>query len=254
MQQKIIIPTELGEITVRNYMQFMKRIENATEARTMQLAMQYFCFLEEDAIYSMDANDIIEASSIIYETLQKKPKQLVGDESVVIGGVEYAFVADKDWSFGEFIDLQGLYSTDGHFPIDEFVKIVWREKDSKGNIQPYTAREEFIDDFPLDLALGSFNFFLTALESIVVEFPELFGEKGDDDDNESIYGLSTEAIFSKKWGWLGKIDTLAQGDVTKWDAVTNTDFRVCLTKMIFDDEKQALIDRKLKQQQAAMQG
>jgi hypothetical protein len=90
------------------------------------------------------------------------------------------------------------------------------------------------------LALATANFFSKALESISEEFSELFGSGEDSAD------YSSRAIFSQRWGWLGKIDTLANGDITKWDAVTEVYFRAALTKIIYDHEKQELISREMR--------
>lgn len=240
MQQTIIIPTELGEITLQNYLRFLQRIKGQNEYRTMQLAMQYFCHLPPDAVYSMDVQDIIEATSIISETLSKKPPVLKGDEKATIDGVEYIFCSDKRWTFGEFIDLQEAVASSEDLPLDTIVSITWRKVDSEGNPEPYTAKEKPIEYFPLDLALATANFFSKALESISEEFSELFGSGEDSAD------YSSRAIFSQRWGWLGKIDTLANGDITKWDAVTEVYFRAALTKIIYDHEKQELISREMR--------
>jgi hypothetical protein len=248
IQERITVPTEMSEISLTNFLRFQKRAEGQNEGRVMQLAMQYFCHVTEEAVYTMEVDDVMEISAMIAEVVTGKVPVLQGDETIEISGVTYQFVGDKKWSFGEFIELTTVAEGE-EIDAEKLIRTVWRPVDSKGNAVKFTAQESNIQHFPLDWGLATMNFFNNAFTSLSEEFPELFGGEGG-----SSMDFSMEAGFSQKWGWLGKIDTLANGDITKYEAVEETYFKTCFIKLIFDSEKQDLINRKIKQQQEMHHG
>lgn len=251
IQERILLPETLSEISLTNFLRFQLRSEGQNDARVMQLAIQYFCHVEANLVYMMDINEVMDINAHLHDVMTQEIPVLKGDETIEIEGKTYQFCSDKKWSFGEFIDLSESIKGDSEvLPLEDIVKIVWREVDSKGNAKPYTANEERIQHFPLDWGLATMHFFSNAFTSIGEEFPELFGGEGSGGSMD----FSMESVFSQQWGWFGKIDTLADGDVTKYNAVTELDFRVCLTKLIFDNEKNTLINRKIKQQQDLQHG
>ena len=42
-----------------------------------------------------------------------------------------------------------------------------------------------------------------------------------------------------RWSWFQMIDTLAEGDITKFDQVTDLNFILCLNKLSYNKEKAA---------------
>ncbi len=44
----------------------------------------------------------------------------------------------------------------------------------------------------------------------------------------------------ERWGWFGIIEKLAQGDVTKFDEVTNQNFILCLNLLSYWKERDAI--------------
>lgn len=244
IQERILLPESMSEITLANFQRFQQRAEGQSDARVMQLAVQYFCHVEARLVYMMDINEVMDINAHIADVMQQKLPVLKGDEQIKIGDKTYQFNGDRKWSFGEFIELSESMKGQDDLPFSKIARIVWREV-VDGKVLPFTAQEEDIVDFPLDWGLATTTFFSNAFTSIKEEFPELFDAEGG---KGSTMDFSMERGFSDKWGWIGKIDTLANGDVLKWDAVENTYFRTCLIKMIFDNEKQELINRKIKQQ------
>jgi len=73
-------------------------------------------------------------------------------------------------------------------------------------------------------------------QGVIRDYPDLFG----DPDAEPTYNLTSEGNFGRKWGWLSSVDHLAQGDVSKYDSVTKLPLHLCLTKLVFDAEKNDL--------------
>ncbi len=43
--------------------------------------------------------------------------------------------------------------------------------------------------------------------------------------------------FAKRWGWYQSIYAIAQGDITRFDEVTNYKLTKCLTYLVFEKQK-----------------
>lgn len=67
---------------------------------------------------------------------------------------------------------------------------------------------------------------------IVDQYPELFthGEQRQSD-------TSATGGFGAKWGWYQSIYGLAQGDVTKFDKITELNVHKCLMYLAFEKDK-----------------
>ena len=74
------------------------------------------------------------------------------------------------------------------------------------------------------------RFFLSFKQQIIEEYPDLFGGGIEGD-------LSPSANFSRKWGWYASVDHLAGGDVARYDTITTLPLSQCLTKLVYDKEK-----------------
>jgi hypothetical protein len=61
------------------------------------------------------------------------------------------------------------------------------------------------------------NFFFDFEVRLIEQFPAVFKQKEGEGAGES---TDARAEHQSKWGWLGTIDNLANGDVLKWDRVT----------------------------------
>ena len=76
------------------------------------------------------------------------------------------------------------------------------------------------------------SFFLQFKQRIAGNYPELF-EEGNESGNE----YSAQANFGRKWNWYQSIYGLAQGDVTRFDNITELGLFKCLTYLAFEKEK-----------------
>jgi hypothetical protein len=68
---------------------------------------------------------------------------------------------------------------------------------------------------------------------IINAFPSLFGQ-ADANENDD---FSIETQFSNKWGWYISIDKLANGDVRRFDEITDLQLLKCLAKLDFESDK-----------------
>ena len=74
---------------------------------------------------------------------------------------------------------------------------------------------------------------------LIQDYDGLFGQGGDG---------GTDAIsgFGKKWGWYQSIYTLAQGDVRRFEDITELEIHTCFTMLTFEKEKNELEAKQIK--------
>jgi hypothetical protein len=73
------------------------------------------------------------------------------------------------------------------------------------------------------------------VSELMREMPLLYTKQSDGRTD-----LSAQANFGSKWGWYQSIYGLAQGDVLRFDAVTQTELFQCLNYLTFEKEKNEL--------------
>lgn len=59
-------------------------------------------------------------------------------------------------------------------------------------------------------------------------------------------GLDSRANFASKWGWYQSVYALANGDITKFEEITELNFNTCLLMLMFKKEKTEIEEQELK--------
>ena len=59
-------------------------------------------------------------------------------------------------------------------------------------------------------------------------------------------GLNARANFGAKWGWYQSVYALADGDVTKFESITELNVNTCLLMLTFKKEKAEIEEQELK--------
>ena len=77
-------------------------------------------------------------------------------------------------------------------------------------------------------------------ERISKLYPELFGEQRDT--------TSVAGGFSRKWGSVEELYTLAQGDIRRFDEITKLRLHLCLMYLAFVKEKNETENRVIQSQ------
>jgi hypothetical protein len=97
---------------------------------------------------------------ILTELLECTPEHV---ERFTMQGIEYGFIPDLDeMSLGEYIDLDNNVSKweQMHVAMNVFYRPIKESKSGKYNIKDYSVKNpEFMENMPLDAALGSLFFF-----------------------------------------------------------------------------------------------
>jgi len=83
------------------------------------------------------------------------------------------------------------------------------------------------------------DFFLSFRDRLIDNYPELFTKQG---------GAEFSAIsqFSTKWGWYESIYTLAKGDITRIEHITELNVHKCFMMLAFIKEKNELEMKQIK--------
>ena len=73
-------------------------------------------------------------------------------------------------------------------------------------------------------------FFLSYRNRLTNNFPEIFGE-GEEE------GYDAQSQFSRKWGWYGVVYQIAQGNLLRFEEVTELPLRTALTFLEYEIDK-----------------
>ena len=82
-------------------------------------------------------------------------------------------------------------------------------------------------------------FFLSFRDRLIESYDELFG---------GVKGESFSAVsnFGQKWGWYQSIYSLAQGDIRRFEHITELGIHQCLMFLTFEKEKTELEAQQIK--------
>lgn len=162
MKQKITIPETLNDLTLDQYLRFLKVVDGNTDELFIRKKMvQIFCdvpLIYVEHIKQIDFGQITEQIiSVLNETPDLTPR-------FILNNVEYGFIPDldRDMSLAEFVDLDNL--TGNWYELVQFMSILYRpitkKKGNKYSIEPYKAKKfEDFKGIPLGIAIGAQLFF-----------------------------------------------------------------------------------------------
>ena len=139
MKYELNVPTNLKDITLGQYQQYIKLPEGLTENQIALKMVTIFCNVSDKVARHIKASDIQTIVTKLSNMFSGTPPL---KRRFKIGNVEYGFIPNlDDMSFGEYIDLD-TYLGD------------W------DNIEQYEVKDATIyKNMPLDAVLGSIVFF-----------------------------------------------------------------------------------------------
>ena len=82
-------------------------------------------------------------------------------------------------------------------------------------------------------------FFLSFRDRLVEDYDSLFG-------TEQGHSLTALSQFGQKWGWYQSIYALSQGDIRRFENITELNVHKCLTMLTFMKEKSDLESKQIK--------
>ena len=177
MNQTLTIPTSLKDITLSNYVKFLKISEsNTDELFINQKMIQIFTGLELSYVDKMASTDFIDIASQLQKVLAETPELI---NRFTLNNVDYGFIPDfEKLTLGEFIDLDNALGD--WSKLSEIMSVLYRPiKESKGNqytIQSYTGEQQPFENMPLDVVLGSMVFFWSLSNQLLEIIPNYLKE------------------------------------------------------------------------------
>lgn len=161
MKANINVPTELNEITLKQYQQFLKVQDNSKDNNFIQSKMiEIFCRIKTQDALNIKLSDADRISNLISNMFEQKPDLV---KSFNLGGVEYGFVPDLDEiTLGEYIDLD-TYMGDWeniHTAMNVLYRPIKQKLGDKYLIEDYNVEtKDLLLHMPMDAVFGCIIFF-----------------------------------------------------------------------------------------------
>jgi hypothetical protein len=186
MRLKIEIPTEIKDITLGKYQEFVLTSKDEKDENKLQLnILKTFCNVDAKNAENMKLEDTNKLSKIITSLFTDKYDLI---KTFKLDGVEFGFVPNlDDMTLGEYIDLDSymLDIEDLHRamavlyrPIIKKRKSWLSKKEEQYKIESYMGSDKWADrmkDIPVDIALGV-QFFFSNLRKELLKNTALYLE------------------------------------------------------------------------------
>ena len=160
MKVELTVPSNLSEISLKQYQKFLKLQESNENSYFLQCKMiEIFCNLDAKSVRLLKISDADRVVDIINNMFEAKPDLI---RTFKIGGVEYGIIPDLDEiSLGEYIDLDTYIGDWQNMQIA--MNVLYRPISKKiGNkylIKEYALdAKEKLEEIPMDVVLGSIFF------------------------------------------------------------------------------------------------
>ena len=207
MKVELIIPSNLSEISLKQYQKFLKIQETNDDSYFLQCKMiEIFCNLDAKSARLLKLTDADRIVEIINNMFEAKPGLI---RTFKIGGVEYGIIPDLDeMSLGEYIDLDTYIGDWQNMQIamNVLYRPISKKIGDKYLINEYTLdAKEKLEEIPMDVVLGSifflYNLGIDLSKTMVnyLEAPQMdnlmhqqtFPENGDGIKASSLHSLKT---------------------------------------------------------------
>ena len=161
MKANINVPTELNEITLKQYQKFLKVQDSKQNNTFLQTKMiEIFCNVKMQDALNIKLSDADRISSLISEMFEQKPDLV---KSFWLNNVEYGFVPDLDEiTLGEYIDLDTYMGEWENIQIamNVLYRPIKQKLGEKYLIEEYDPdTKDRLINMPMDAVFGSIIFF-----------------------------------------------------------------------------------------------
>lgn len=163
MNVDIQIPTSLDEITLGQYQEYLKVVDqNKDEEFIAQKMISIFCNIKMSYVQMIKYSDAVAIIESLTNMFENKPKLV---QRFKLSDMEFGFIPNlEDMSFGEYIDLE---TTIGNWEtMNKAMAVMYRPviktKKEQYEIAKYTgteALEEAMKFAPMSAVFGSMLFF-----------------------------------------------------------------------------------------------
>jgi hypothetical protein len=206
MKVELIIPSNLSEISLKQYQKFLKIQETNDDSYFLQCKMiEIFCNLDAKSARLLKLTDADRIVEIINNMFEAKPSLI---RTFKIGGVEYGIIPDLDeMSLGEYIDLDTYIGDWQNMQIamNVLYRPISKKIGEKYLINEYTLdAKEKLEEIPMDIVLGSifflYNLGIDLSKTMVnyLEAPQMDNLMQQQIFQESMDGIKASSLHSLK--------------------------------------------------------
>lgn len=161
MKANINVPTELNEITLKQYQKFLKVQGEGKDNNFIQTKMiEIFCRVKAQDALNIRLSDADRIAKIISDMFEQKPGL---QKSFWLNNVEYGFVPDLDEiTLGEYIDLDTYMGDWDNIEIamNVLYRPIKQKLGEKYLIEDYNPDlKDRLVNMPMDAVFGSILFF-----------------------------------------------------------------------------------------------
>lgn len=181
MKAEILVPSSLEEVTLGQYMRYVKleTQENQGTPFLMQKAVEIFCNIDLKDIANIRYRSLVEIIEHLDKLFAQKAEFV---PRFTMGGVEYGFVPVlDDLTMGEYIDLDNYFTEwdNMHKAMAVLYRPVTHSKEERYDIEEYKGTDgaEKYKDMPVSVVLGTFVFFYRLSKELLTATLNCLGER-----------------------------------------------------------------------------
>jgi len=221
------LPKQWSQVTIEQFIEIRSlNIEDGT--------LQY----NTDVLSILSDLPIEDFDDIELDELQELTKQLAWMTSEPSKRYQHQLDELKlkpfvDITLGEFITLEGFVTDDYIKNLRNICAILYRKTsiDEWGNVitEPYkfksSERAHLFDDYPITSVFGLIPEYLQFRQNFLDSHSNLMTESFEDDEESTDpeeRKEQEEEKKSSKWGWEQLIWSMCNGDLSKFEAITDT--------------------------------
>ena len=163
MKVEITIPTDLGEVTLKQYQKFLKIAEGNEDSEFLHHKMiEIFCNTNLKVVPLIKYKDILDITNVLTGMFNQEHKFI---KTFKLGGVEFGFIPNlEDITSGEYMDLDNYINDlkDFHKAMAVMYRPINSKLLGKYTIEPYLGSDvysELMKNAPLNVVLGARVFF-----------------------------------------------------------------------------------------------
>ena len=206
MKVELTVPSDLSEISLKQYQKFLKLQDSNEDSYFLQCKMiEIFCNLDAKSVRMLKVGDANRVVEVLNNMFEKQP-QLI--RTFKIDGVEYGMIPNLDEiSLGEYIDLDTYIGDWQNMQIA--MNVLYRPINEKIG-EKYTIVEydvdakEKLEHIPMDIVLGSIFFLYNLgieLSMVMVDYlenPQMDNLTHQPTFQENMDGIKTSSLHSLK--------------------------------------------------------
>lgn len=206
MKSELIIPSDLSEVSLKQYQKFLKIQDSNQDSYFLQCKMiEIFCNLDAKTVRLLKLSDADKVVEVINNMFEAKPTLT---RTFKIAGVEYGLIPDLDeMSLGEYIDLDTYLGDWENMQIamNVLYRPISKKIGDKYLINEYTLdAKEKLEEIPMDIVLGSifflYNLGIDLSKTMVdyLEAPQMDSLMQEQIFQESMDGIKASSLHSLK--------------------------------------------------------